>query len=112
MRQKHIYVEYVMLAGVNDKPEHALELANLLRSLPCKVNLIPFNSFPGTTFKRSSKEDIDRFQEILISKGIITITRRTRGEDIDAACGQLAGKVVNRSRKRAAILEQRVGTQT
>ncbi|MCG8432504.1 MAG: 23S rRNA (adenine(2503)-C(2))-methyltransferase RlmN [Gammaproteobacteria bacterium] len=98
-RHRHIYVEYVMLDGVNDKPEHAHELAKLLRDLPCKVNLIPFNPFPETRYRRSSQQAIDRFRDILMGKGIITITRRTRGDDIDAACGQLAGKVQDRSRR-------------
>lgn len=96
---RHIYVEYVMLENVNDKPEHARELAKLLAGLPCKVNLIPFNPFPGTPYRRSPIERINAFRDILIQKGLVTVTRRTRGEDIDAACGQLAGKVADKSRR-------------
>lgn len=100
-RQPHrrVTVEYVMLDGVNDKPEHAHELARVLRDVPSKVNLIPFNPFPRTRFKRSPQAAIDRFRDILMSKGVMTITRRTRGDDIDAACGQLAGRVKDKSRR-------------
>ena len=96
---RHIYVEYVMLDGVNDKDEHARQLAKLLAGLPCKVNLIPFNPFPGTPYRRSPEERINAFRDILIRKGLVTVTRRTRGEDIDAACGQLAGQVLDKSRR-------------
>lgn len=89
--------EYVMLKGVNDQPEHAFELAKLLRNVPSKVNLIPFNPFPLTQYERSEKSTIDAFREILVRKGINTITRKTRGDDIDAACGQLAGEVKDRT---------------
>lgn len=89
--------EYVMLKGVNDQPEHAFELAKLLRDVPSKVNLIPFNPFPMTQYERSEKSVIDAFREILVRKGINTITRKTRGDDIDAACGQLAGEVKDRT---------------
>ena len=89
--------EYVMLKGVNDKPEHAAALIKLLRNVPCKVNLIPFNPFPMTEYERSSKAVIDAFRDQLIAKGINTITRKTRGDDIDAACGQLAGEVQDRT---------------
>ncbi|HEX7031184.1 MAG TPA: radical SAM protein, partial [Gammaproteobacteria bacterium] len=96
---RHIYVEYVMLDGVNDKDEHARQLAKLLNGLPCKVNLIPFNPFPGTPYRRSPEARINAFRDILIRKGLVTVTRRTRGEDIDAACGQLAGQVLDKSRR-------------
>jgi 23S rRNA (adenine2503-C2)-methyltransferase len=96
---RHIYVEYVMLDGVNDKDEHARQLAKLLNGLPCKVNLIPFNPFPGTPYRRSPEDRINAFRDILIRKGLVTVTRRTRGEDIDAACGQLAGQVLDKSRR-------------
>ncbi|HEX7031321.1 MAG TPA: radical SAM protein, partial [Gammaproteobacteria bacterium] len=96
---RHIYVEYVMLDGVNDKDEHARQLAKLLNGLPCKVNLIPFNPFPGTPYRRSPDERINAFRDILIRKGLVTVTRRTRGDDIDAACGQLAGQVLDKSRR-------------
>lgn len=89
--------EYVMLKGVNDQPEHARALIKLLRDVPCKVNLIPFNPFPMTQYQRSSQAAIDAFRDQLIAKGINTITRKTRGDDIDAACGQLAGKVQDRT---------------
>jgi 23S rRNA (adenine2503-C2)-methyltransferase len=89
--------EYVMLKGVNDQPEHAEQLIKLLRNVPSKVNLIPFNPFPHTEYERSSKKAIDAFRDKLIAKGINTITRKTRGDDIDAACGQLAGEVKDRT---------------
>ena len=93
---RSVTFEYVMLDGYNDKPEHARELAGLLRGRPAKVNLIPFNPYPGTRFRRSSEEAIDRFRDLLIKGGVITTVRRTRGDDIDAACGQLAGRVNDR----------------
>jgi len=98
---RHIEVtfEYVMLAGVNDSLEHARQLAEAVRGVPCKVNLIPFNSFPGTEYTRSSQAVIDAFAKFLWQRDIVTITRRTRGDDIDAACGQLAGKVKDRIRR-------------
>jgi len=89
--------EYVMLKGVNDQPEHANQLIKLLRDVPCKVNLIPFNPFPMTQYERSSTTAINAFRDRLIAKGINTITRKTRGDDIDAACGQLAGEVQDRT---------------
>ena len=97
-RQK-ITFEYVMLDEVNDTPGHARRLARRLGDLPAKVNLIPFNSFPGTRYRRSPAEAIDRFRDILLAADVMTITRKTRGEDIDAACGQLAGRVTPRSRR-------------
>ncbi|MGA9854706.1 MAG: 23S rRNA (adenine(2503)-C(2))-methyltransferase RlmN [Gammaproteobacteria bacterium] len=102
----HITFEYVMLAGVNDDLDRARELAELVRDIPCKINLIPFNTFPGTGYQRSSDEVIERFGEYLWNKGIVTITRRTRGDDIDAACGQLAGKVQDRIRREQRVREQ------
>jgi 23S rRNA (adenine2503-C2)-methyltransferase len=98
-RRLRILYEYVMLDGVNDHEAHARELVRLLRDLPAKVNLIPFNAFPDTTYRRSRPEAIERFQQILLSHGIMTTTRRTRGDDIDAACGQLVGRVQNRQRR-------------
>lgn len=89
--------EYVMLKGVNDSVEHARELVRLLANVPAKVNLIPFNPFPHSGYERSPKTAIDAFRNILIAKGINTITRKTRGDDIDAACGQLAGEVNDRT---------------
>jgi 23S rRNA (adenine2503-C2)-methyltransferase len=93
---RNITFEYVMLDGVNDKPEHAHELVRLLKGHAAKVNLIPFNPFPATRYKRSPAPVIERFRDILNSQGVITTTRRTRGDDIDAACGQLVGRVQDR----------------
>jgi 23S rRNA (adenine2503-C2)-methyltransferase len=94
---RSITFEYVMLDGVNDKPEYARQLARLLRGRPAKVNLIPFNVFPGTRYRRSPASTIMKFRDILNDDGVIATTRRTRGDDIDAACGQLAGKVSDRT---------------
>ena len=95
--RRKITFEYVMLKGVNDQPEHAAQLIKLLQNIPAKVNLIPFNPFPLTQYQRSSQAAIDAFRDKLIAKGINTITRKTRGDDIDAACGQLAGEVKDRT---------------
>lgn len=89
--------EYVMLKDVNDQPEHAAALIKLLRNVPGKVNLIPFNPFPMTQYERSPQERIEAFRDQLVAKGINTITRKTRGDDIDAACGQLAGEFQDRT---------------
>ncbi len=97
---RFITFEYVMLRGVNDSLAHADELYDLLHNKPAKVNLIPFNPFPGTVFKRSAADTIRHFQDRLRQQGIVATTRRTRGDDIDAACGQLAGDVSNRVRSR------------
>jgi 23S rRNA (adenine2503-C2)-methyltransferase len=97
---RFITFEYVMLRGVNDQPAHAHALARLMKGRPGKVNLIPFNPFPGTRYRRSSTEAIERFREILLRRGIRATIRKTRGDDIDAACGQLAGKVSDRTRVR------------
>jgi 23S rRNA (adenine2503-C2)-methyltransferase len=95
-----ITFEYVMLKGVNDAPDHARELARLLATIPSKVNLIPFNPFPDSGFERSDAERVRRFQKILMDAGYVATVRKTRGDDIDAACGQLAGQVVNRMKAR------------
>ncbi len=97
--------EYVMLEGVNDGAEHARQLIQLVREVPCKFNLIPFNPFPKSGFKRSSREAIRRFAEILISAGLVVTTRKTRGDDIDAACGQLAGRVDDKTRRTRRVVE-------
>jgi len=97
--REKITIEYVMLEGVNDLDQHAKELINVLRDVPCKVNLIPFNPFPETRYKRSSNNRINRFRDILVNAGLIVMTRKTRGDDIDAACGQLAGQVSDKSRR-------------
>jgi 23S rRNA (adenine2503-C2)-methyltransferase len=94
---RSVTFEYVMLDGVNDKPEHARALARLLRGRPAKLNLIPFNVFPGTRYRRSPAAVIVRFRDILNDNGVIATIRRTRGDDIDAACGQLAGRVTDRT---------------
>jgi 23S rRNA (adenine2503-C2)-methyltransferase len=91
--------EYVMLAGVNDSDAQARELLELTRDVSCKFNLIPFNPFPGSPYFRSPAPRIKRFAEILIDSGVVTTTRKTRGDDIDAACGQLAGQVLDRTRR-------------
>ena len=95
-----ITFEYVMLKGINDAPDHAKELAKLLADTPSKVNLIPFNPFPDSGFERSDMERVKRFQRVLLDAGYIATIRKTRGDDIDAACGQLAGQVVNRMKKK------------
>ena len=100
-QQRHILFEYVMLDGVNDLPEHAKSLAKLLNGMPTKVNLIPFNPFPKTQYKTSKKDTIRHFQDILFKSGIRTTTRRTRGGDVDAACGQLVGRVMDKTRRNA-----------
>jgi len=97
---RFITFEYIMLKGVNDTDLHADELAALLKGKPAKVNLIPFNPFEGNGYERSGRETIRRFQERLRERGLVATTRKTRGDDIDAACGQLAGKVSDRIRVR------------
>jgi 23S rRNA (adenine2503-C2)-methyltransferase len=94
---RSVTFEYVMLAGVNDSPAQARALARLLHGHPAKVNLIPFNPFPGTRYTRSPAPTIQRFRDELLQRGVLATTRRTRGDDIDAACGQLAGRVVDRT---------------
>jgi 23S rRNA (adenine2503-C2)-methyltransferase len=97
--KREVTMEYVMLAGVNDRIEHARQLIKLLQGVPAKINLIPFNPFPGTQYTRSSDEDINHFRDILIKAGFNTIVRKTRGDDIDAACGQLAGQFYDRTKR-------------
>ncbi len=94
-----ITFEYVMLEGVNDSVQHARELVDLVREVPCKFNLIPFNPFPQTRYRRSHPETIQRFRDVLMQADIVTTTRRTRGDDIAAACGQLAGQVMDRTKR-------------
>ncbi len=94
-----ITFEYVMLDGVNDTPEHARQLLELVREVPCKFNLIPFNPFPGSGYETSRMDHIRRFRDILMQAGYVVTTRKTRGDDIDAACGQLAGKVQDKTRR-------------
>ncbi len=108
-RKKHVFFEYVLLAGVNDRPQHAKQLVELLRDFPAKVNLIPFNPFTESGYQRSSESQIHRFQKILNDAGVLTLRRSTRGDDIDAACGQLAGKIEDRSRRHRKFAEPRFG---
>ncbi|MHB1948281.1 MAG: 23S rRNA (adenine(2503)-C(2))-methyltransferase RlmN [Gammaproteobacteria bacterium] len=98
-KRRYVTMEYVMLAGVNDSPEHARQLIKLLKDVRAKVNLIPFNPFPSTIYQRSDQATIDRFREMLMNAGINAITRKTRGDGIDAACGQLVGQVKDRTRR-------------
>jgi 23S rRNA (adenine2503-C2)-methyltransferase len=102
-----ITFEYTLMKGVNDQPEHARQLIKFMRRMPnCKVNLIPFNPFPGTRFERSTADVIHAFQTQLLNAGILTMLRRTRGDDIDAACGQLKGQVLDRTRRQAEFLKR------
>jgi len=94
---RSVTFEYVMLDGINDQPEHARELAKLLRDKPAKLNLIPFNPYPGTPYRRSPQAAIEKFRDELMQRGLIVTIRKTRGDDIDAACGQLAGQVTDRT---------------
>ena len=91
--------EYVMLAGVNDQPAHARQLLELTADVPCKFNLIPFNPFPDSGFERSSPDAVQRFKELLMNANVVATVRKTRGDDIDGACGQLAGQVSDRTRR-------------
>jgi 23S rRNA (adenine2503-C2)-methyltransferase len=97
---RRITWEYVLLDGINDSVQHATALVALLKHIPSKINLIPFNPFPEARYRRSSPEAMDKFRDILTEHGLTTITRRTRGNDIAAACGQLAGEVQARGWKR------------
>jgi len=98
-RRRKVTFEYVMLDGVNDQPAQARALVRILKDVPAKINLIPFNVFPGTPYRCSSAEAIRRFSDILQTGGLVTTTRKTRGQDIDAACGQLAGQITDRSQR-------------
>lgn len=106
--RRKITMEYVMLEGVNDQPEHARQLVQLLRQVPSKINLIPFNPFPHAPYQRSSREAVLAFQKILLENDFICTIRTTRGDDIDAACGQLVGLVQDRTR-RAERWQSQVG---
>lgn len=103
--RRSITMEYVMLAGVNDTPQHAKELIRLLEGVQAKMNLIPFNPFPNTDYQRSDMDTIMRFRDILMKSGLNTTIRRTRGDDIDAACGQLVGQVKDRTRRKERHLQ-------
>ncbi|MEL0168193.1 MAG: 23S rRNA (adenine(2503)-C(2))-methyltransferase RlmN [Pseudomonadaceae bacterium] len=97
--KRSLTIEYTLLKGVNDQPEHAAEMIELLRDIPCKINLIPFNPFPHSGYERPSNNAIRRFQDMLHQAGYNVTVRTTRGEDIDAACGQLVGQVMDRTRR-------------
>lgn len=109
--RRSITMEYVMLAGVNDTPQHAKQLIRILDGVQAKMNLIPFNPFPHTDYQRSDDDTIMRFRDILMAAGLNTTIRRTRGDDIDAACGQLVGQVKDRTKRSErhlkAILEKK-----
>jgi 23S rRNA (adenine2503-C2)-methyltransferase len=94
-----ITVEYTLIAGINDHPSQAKQLVKLLKRLPCKLNLIPFNPFPNSDYRRPSEDAIQAFKMVLVKAGVITTVRRTRGDDVDAACGQLVGQVMDRTRR-------------
>lgn len=98
-KKRVVTVEYTLIAGVNDQVEHAQELVVLLKSFPCKINLIPFNAFDGSSYQRPSGNAVSRFWQVLIDAGFIVTIRTTRGDDISAACGQLVGEVVDRTRR-------------
>lgn len=102
-RRWRVTFEYIMLRDINDSVSHAEQLSRLLREVPAKVNLIPYNRVQGLGYERSSQEVIDRFRDVLLSNRIMTITRKTRGEDVDAACGQLRGMFVDRTRRSARL---------
>lgn len=104
-----VMFEYVLLDGVNDSVAQAHELVETVKSVPCKINLIPFNPFAGSGYARSKPDAVRRFQEVLLRAGLIATTRKTRGDDIAAACGQLAGQVADKTR-RAQRREQRTAT--
>jgi 23S rRNA (adenine2503-C2)-methyltransferase len=95
-----ITFEYVLLSGVNDSAAHARELVKLLKHVPCKINLIPFNPFPLSGYERSDAATVARFRDVLMQAQFVATVRKTRGDDIDAACGQLAGQVQDKTRRR------------
>ncbi|MFT3668409.1 MAG: 23S rRNA (adenine(2503)-C(2))-methyltransferase RlmN [Pseudoxanthomonas sp.] len=113
-KRDSVTFEYTLMKGVNDQPEHARQLAQLMRKFSNaaqlkdagKVNLIPFNPFPGTRYERAPEEDIRAFQKLLLDAQVLTMVRRTRGDDIDAACGQLKGQVMDRTRRQAEFRRQ------
>ncbi|MDD7804665.1 MAG: 23S rRNA (adenine(2503)-C(2))-methyltransferase RlmN [Endozoicomonas sp. (ex Botrylloides leachii)] len=118
-KKRVVTIEYVLLSGVNDQPEHAQQLITLLKQTPCKINLIPFNPFPYSNYERPSNNAIRRFQELLQLAGYNTTVRKTRGDDIDAACGQLVGQVKDRTKRSTRYIaarqlnsDQKVPTKT
>jgi 23S rRNA (adenine2503-C2)-methyltransferase len=110
--RSRITFEYVLLDGVNDSDRHAKELINLVKGIPTLVNLIPFNPFADSGYRTSPAKRVERFYRILADAGITTVVRRTRGDDIDAACGQLVGKIEDKSRRYRRFEEPRIGMQT
>ncbi len=105
-KKRVVTIEYTLLAGVNDQVEHAQELTRLLKDYPCKINLIPFNDFPNSGFERPSGNAVSRFWKVLMEAGFIVTVRTTRGDDIDAACGQLVGDVNDRTKRSARYRAQ------
>src|SRR5690606_38748845 len=103
-----ITFEYVMLDGVNDADEHAEQLIGIARQVPCKLNLIPFNPFKESGLRRSSPARVKLFAQRLMDAGIVTTVRKTRGDDIDAACGQLAGEIRDRTRLSATAAQRAI----
>jgi 23S rRNA (adenine2503-C2)-methyltransferase len=103
-----ITFEYLLLADINDAPTQAAALVELVRDVPCKFNLIPFNPFPGTPYRAPTRNRVLAFQRVLMDAGIVTTIRKTRGDDIDAACGQLAGQIHSRVRYRMSDVPHRV----
>ena len=103
----YITFEYILLGGVNDRLEHAKALAKLVRGVSCKFNLIPFNPFPDSDLRKPESKDVKAFQDYLMGQGIVTTVRKTRGDDIDAACGQLAGNIKDKTRRAELLAEQK-----
>jgi len=110
--RSRITFEYVLLDGVNDSEQHAKQLVQLTKGIPTLVNLIPFNPFAGSGYSTSPRKRVQRFYEVLAEAGINTVVRRTRGDDIDAACGQLVGMIEDKSRRHRRFEEPRIGMQT
>ncbi len=108
-KKRVVTIEYTLIAGVNDRVEHARELVELLRDFPCKINLIPFNTFAQSDYERPSGNAVSRFWQVLVGAGFIVTVRTTRGDDIDAACGQLVGQVVDRTRRSERHRARRAG---
>lgn len=106
-RNRVVTIEYTLIEGVNDQVEQAAELAQVLRDLPCKINLIPFNPFPHSEYRRPSKNAVSRFWQVLVDAGYVVTVRTTRGDDIDAACGQLVGQVADRTRRSERYRQQK-----
>jgi 23S rRNA (adenine2503-C2)-methyltransferase len=111
-RRRKVTFEYVMLDGVNDSDAHAKALIRLLEGVPAKMNLIPFNPFPASGYRTSPPERVERFRQRLLRSGLMAMTRKTRGDDIDAACGQLVGRVQDRSRRQLQLQSVKVVWRT